>query len=288
MWRDVFVAGLAAPHGEIEGLEDELARAVEAARAANPDLLLDPRRFVSYVAARVAPDQDPIEALRTLRLDQLYLACGCAEGHPAALATLERDHFHHVDAALGQLRLDAHLRDELKQRLRVRLLTPADRTSAQILQYRGRGDIGRWLRAVAVRAGIDELRSHAREVPVPDEALADRALPDDHPELAHMKRRYRADFRAALRLALAELDVQARNDLRLYYLEGLKLEELAALHRVAPSTVSRRIARARQAVLEQTRRVMREQLGLSDSDLDSILGLISSRLEMSESALEKD
>ena len=158
MLRDAFVARLAARDGEVEGLEDELARAVEAARAANPDLELDPHTFVAYVAERVAEDQDPIEALRTLRLDQLYLACGCAEGHPAALATLERAHFHHVDAALGQLRLDAHLRDELKQRLRVRLLTPGDRTSAQILQYRGRGDIGRWLRAVAMRAGIDELR----------------------------------------------------------------------------------------------------------------------------------
>ena len=44
------VAGLAAPGGEVEGLEAELARAVEAARAANPDLVIDPRRFVTYVA----------------------------------------------------------------------------------------------------------------------------------------------------------------------------------------------------------------------------------------------
>ena len=39
MLRDVFVAALAAPGGEVEVLEDELARAVEA-RAANPDPLL--------------------------------------------------------------------------------------------------------------------------------------------------------------------------------------------------------------------------------------------------------
>ena len=50
MLRDVFVAGLAAPGGEVEGLEAELARAVEAARAANPDLVVDPRRIVTNVA----------------------------------------------------------------------------------------------------------------------------------------------------------------------------------------------------------------------------------------------
>jgi RNA polymerase sigma-70 factor, ECF subfamily len=285
MLREAFVARLAAPVGGVEDLEDELARLVDEAQTANPGIAVDPVRFVAHVAERVAAEPDPVAAVHQLRLDQLYLALACADGQAAALAMLEREHFHHVDAAVAQLRLDQHVRDEVKQRLRVRLLTPADRATAQILQYRGRGDIGRWLRAVALRAGIDELRSRARELPLPDDALAERALPAEHPELAHMKQRYRADFRAALSSALAQLDEQARTDLRLYYLEGLKLEELAALHRVAPSTISRRIARARQTVLEETRRIMREHLGLGDSDLDSILGLIASRLELSEGAL---
>ena len=190
-----------------------------------------------------------------------------------------------MSAALVQLRIDDDAREELEQLLRARILAPLAASGAQLAQYRGRGDLGQWLRAVAIRAGIDLLRARKRERPVSDDALFDRALgAHADPELELMKTRYRSDFRHAVRDALGQLESPARSDLRLYYIDELKLTEMASLHHVTPSAVSRRIAKARQQLLDATRRVMRAQLGVTDTDLDSILGLIASRLELSESA----
>lgn len=103
--------------------------------------------------------------------------------------------------------------------------------------------------------------------------------------LAQMKERYSVDFKAALNTALAAIDPESRNDLRLYYFDGVKLEDLARLHEVATSTMSRRLARTRKTVLARTREILRAQLGVDEAELDSILHLIESRLDMSAGAL---
>ena len=59
------------------------------------------------------------------------------------------------------------------------------------------------------------------------------------------------------------------------------LEAMAALYRTHLSTVSRRLARAREQVAEGATRRLRERLGASASEVESLVPLVLSRLEMS-------
>jgi hypothetical protein len=61
---------------------------------------------------------------------------------------------------------------------------------------------------------------------------------------------------------------------------------MAREHGVAPSTISRRLAKSREALFVETRRALMERLGVAEEELDSILRLLESRLDLSRGALE--
>lgn len=272
MRRDAFLARREVPAAEHDALERALEAAIVAGGAAWPRVKLDADTFAAFLAEHAGWPLDGVRA------EALWLTCACARGDAEAISAFERAYFAEIDAAAGQLGA-AHLADELKARLRERLFTGA----RAVAGYRGRGDPARWLRTVAARAAIDLLRQ-SRDVPVED--LADRGLPDSDPELLLLKERYGKDFKAAVREALAGLEPAVRSDLKLYYLDGVGLSSLAAMYRVSIATMSRRLARTREAVLASTREIMRQRLGIEAADVDSILRLIESRLELSRSALD--
>jgi RNA polymerase sigma-70 factor, ECF subfamily len=279
MLRDLFLKKREVPAAEHDALERALAAAVEKASAAHPAVKLAPEEFVAFVAERAAW---PLEGLH---LDSLWLACACARGDAAAITAVERESFHLIDAAVAQVGGQRALADEVRQVLRERLFTRAGGREPRIAEYGGRGDLGRWVKAVAVRAAIDMLRAAPKETSDVDD-LADRGMPDSDPELKMMKDRYGQDFKAAVREAIAGLAPEDRNDLRLYYVDGLGLDSLGAMYRVSTSTMSRRLAKTRERILESTKKIMRERLGVKDADVESILRLIESRLELSRSALK--
>jgi RNA polymerase sigma-70 factor (ECF subfamily) len=221
---------------------------------------------------------------RTLDVDALRLCFQASRGDREALEELGRSIDQSVDRAVARFGRDRSFSDEVKQHLREKLLTGE---RPRILEYAGIGDLGRWLRAVATRTAIDLTRAESREI-ADDDALANRAVLDEDPEIAHIKNAYASDFRIAFKDALTSLDEKTRNTLRLYYVQGLKLEELAALQKVVPSTVSRRLAQARGALLERTKQGLRDRLRVSNRDVESILRLIESRLELPYSALDEE
>jgi RNA polymerase sigma-70 factor (ECF subfamily) len=120
---------------------------------------------------------------------------------------------------------------------------------------------------------------------VPDRAPSSGRGRD--PELAFIKDRHRSDFTAALEQAIASLSPLERTMLRQYFLDGLTVEQLGALHQVAPSTISRRLAAARASVLAAVRRDLTARLRLPAGELDSLLGIVQSQLDVSLSGLLK-
>jgi RNA polymerase sigma-70 factor (ECF subfamily) len=76
-----------------------------------------------------------------------------------------------------------------------------------------------------------------------------------------------------------------RTLLRLHYLDVLTLEKIARLFHVGRTTAHRWIADAREALLADTTRRVRELLVLSDSEVDSLLPLVASQLDVSLSRL---
>lgn len=271
---------------EVPDLAARLADLVAVARAAWPDLVDDAADLLAYVAARVPLDPGPDEILGSLRPADLALARACARGVATAIERFEAALFDEVDAAWGRVR-DAPLdRGELRQAVRAKLFVADDRPP-RVATYQGRGELRAWVRMASTRILLDELRARAARPARPggDHDLADLAGAGDDPELGFLKRRYRADFRAAFAEALASLAPRARNILRHRYLDGLDVEALAALYGLHRVSMSRTLTRIRDELHAAIRRAFMARLGVDRDEFESIMTLIGSRLDVSLSGL---
>ena len=216
-------------------------------------------------------------------LDDAALAFACAEQSPRALAEFERRFGREFAGALSRLSLDRAAIDEVAQTVRERLFV-----RRRILDYAGRGTLAGWLRAVVVRAGIDLRRARAQDparAGAAEEPLLEVTASTDDPELEDLRRRFREPFRDAFRDALAALGVDERNVLRLNVVEGLNIEQIGVVYGVHRATIARWIASARETVGATTRRLLAERLGLAPRDVESLVRLCQSRLEIGLSVL---
>ncbi|WP_164021328.1 sigma-70 family RNA polymerase sigma factor [Pyxidicoccus trucidator] len=268
------------------GLEEALAGLVRQAREAWPRVDMDAGAFLAHVAERLPATGEAGEVLASLRAGELFLAFACARGDARALEALDA----HVLSQVGTWlpRESPSLVDELRQVLSQRLLVPVDGAPPKLASYSGRGPLGQWVRAVALRLHIDQQRAAPREQPVgqaPAE-LAERLGAD--PELAFIRERHQEDFRVAFRAALGRLESRERNLLRLHHVHGLSMDSVGATYQAPRSTVARWIARARERLLALTREELTARLGLTPDELDSMLRLVSSQLDVSLRQLMTD
>lgn len=262
---------------------DALAAAWARCRAARPDVALDLERFRAHVEARRPDDVTPADQLATFCLDDLYLACAAAAGDPAAVRAFEREVIPVIEAALGGW--DRAVVDETRQRLRAMLLVDHAGRGPLLAQYAGRGALRRWVRVVAAREAGKTVRDGAAAVLTDDEALLDVLAPLTDPALSALKHDAAAAFQAAFLAALGQLDRRERTALRLHVLDGLTIDEIAPMYGVHRATVARWIASAKQAVLDRTRRRLMHELRLDAGDVDSLIRLVQSRIELTDDVL---
>ncbi|AKJ01847.1 RNA polymerase sigma-70 factor (ECF subfamily) [Archangium gephyra] len=283
-------AFVAAREGSLVGeplaaLEERLGRGLSTARAAWPGVELEGARFAAHLA-RHLPADSPSEALEQLHLTDLYLACACAEGLPLAHAAFEARVLPEVHVAVSRLKLPPSSVDEVRQLVRQKMLVPGPDTPARLAAYPGTGPLSGWVRAAALWIALDLQRQRSnQDVSMEDSTLSLLVDPGDDPELVYLKTTYRAEFNTAFTQALANLSPRERNTLRLKYLDGLSIDQLGALYGVHRATAARWVVAAQQALLEETRRLLTERLRLTGSQLDSVLRLISSQLDVSLSRL---
>jgi RNA polymerase sigma-70 factor (ECF subfamily) len=138
-----------------------------------------------------------------------------------------------------------------------------------------------WLRVVVARVVLNvtqtaEARLGRGEATEPLE----EALHDD-PELLLLKRRYGAELKAAVAAALEGLPARDRNLLRYAVIDGLTTEQLAAMHGVHRATAVRWLAAARSALRGAVRRGLAARLGISDSEVHSLVRLVRSEIDLS-------
>ncbi len=260
-------------------LGEALAGAFEAGRAAWPEVALDPLEFVAHLAARLPDAPDPAAAIGELHAADLYLACACARGEPRALVCFDDHLLAHVGRTWGARHRLADFADEVRQALRVRLLVGEGGKPPRIAGYSGRGPLAAWVSMAATRLGLD-MRRRERPTARDDDQLRLEARGDD-PELEYLKTRYAAELKEALESTLAALSARTANVLRLHYQEGMTVDAIGTMYRVSGRTVQRWLAEARRTILAETRRLLAERLGLTDSRLDSLIGLVRSRLDIS-------
>ena len=249
------------------------------ARAANPRVVLEDGCFFAHLASRLPTDRPFDEALGAVRSADLYLAAACNRGLPAALGAFDRTCLAPLGGILTRLTAPGIDADDLMQMVRARLLTPDARGQCRIAEYAGVGSLRRWVRTVAVRLALNQGRG-AREVATDDRELAARLRDERDGELSFLKARYRPAFAAALRESLDALAATDQNLLRQRYVDGLSLEELGALQGVHRATALRRLERARKVLLGDLRARLQVRLKLESEELDSLLRLVASRIDV--------
>lgn len=262
--------------------DDALVAAWQRCRAARPEIAVTLEAFRAYLEARRPDDVTPHEQLGWC-LDDLYLACACVAGDPSAIAVADRELVPAIDAALTTW--DRTLVDETRQRLRAMLLVDHRGKGPLIAQYSGRGALKRWVRVVAAREAGKTLREDRAETPVDDERLFDALAPASDPLVSAMKRDAADAFRAAFVAALGALEPRERTTLRMHVLDGLTIDDIAPLYDVHRATVARWIASAKHAVLERTRKRLMHELRLDADEVDSLIRLVQSRIELADDAL---
>ena len=113
--------------------------------------------------------------------------------------------------------------------------------------------------------------------------LREPATPD--PELAFLKSHYRDEVHRALKDALAGLDADERNVLRLHFLDGLSTERIAVVYGVHRATVARWVSRGREALLRGTHQLLTERLRIGRGEVESLIGIVQSQLGLSLSSI---
>ncbi len=240
---------------------------VEQGRAAWPDVALSVEAVARVLTARGA------SAVPSHPAD-LYLALACAEGSSSGVKVLEQRFLPEVGAFVARIDTSSQFVDEVKQRLRERLLVgPPPR----IAEYSGSGPLGGWLRVVSVRLAID-LQRHSR-VPIETDDLSNIATLALDPEVQLIRNEHRAYVERSLRGAIARLSPRERNVLGMYFAGNWSLEQIGTVYKVHRATVCRWIADVRERLLAHLASDLGDTLGLTLEEVHSYTKMVRSRLD---------
>lgn len=229
---------------------DRYRDAARAAAARWPGLTFD---AAALRASLLACQIDPTDADLAARGAELVLAHAAAAGDRQALALLERELLPRARGTMHRYVRDEARTDELVQQLRVHMLL-ADGGPPRIARYDGRAPLGAWLCMCAARLALHALRDERRrhEVPVEwNDALAQLTADDDAVE--PLRAKWADAVAAALRTSCESLSRRHRAVIRLLFVEGSGVDDVAAVYQVHRVTVWRWVQEAQQALRDGVR-----------------------------------
>jgi RNA polymerase sigma-70 factor (ECF subfamily) len=270
-----FAQGLRLKPQDEPALDAALTSLLAAARTAWPEVALDDATFLGHLARHLSSDEDALTALRELHGSDLYLACACGRGNPAAVAVFEKRFIACVPDYLGRRKYPQPFLEEVQQVLRATLLVGDGERPEPISGYAGRGPLGGWLRMAAVRAAlrVEAAQGDGRTRSSPFEPQP-TAPETREPELEFLRTHHAEDFRDAVEATLVALSVREANILRMHFLEGLTHPEIARLYRVHERTVRRWLEDTRDKVLAETKRRLVESGRFSSAQLTGLVNLL--------------
>lgn len=263
-----------------EKLEQILVRLEARGRQLHPDLRLTAETFVRHLASSRAAVEEADELDHAA---DLYLAVAALEGEPPAVERLRESCW---PVALRYLRpFRGAAIDDIGQELWNALLFGEPGGRPKLRSYSGKGPLSVFVAITAQRLALMRLRRDGADARVAGRAVAELNALEADPELAFIKAQHRDSFQEALKSALQSLDDRSRMVLRMYLIDGLSVERVAKAYGVSQSSVSRWLAKARETVLSETRRLLVEKLRLSESDVESLWNIFSGELDLSMSRL---
>jgi RNA polymerase sigma-70 factor (ECF subfamily) len=283
---DLFLAATRAIPSASErvAIASALDRQLAAARTTWAGVDVPSEDVVAVWAERLAGGDPPAlaAAIDDLRATDLYIACGCGAGDPAALAAFETRYFAGLDSVLSRIAPAPAAIAEVTQILREKLFVADPTRRPRIVDMAGRGDLSGLIRVAAIRTALNLRRAEARRAGVLDER-AELALlrPEDAPELAAIRAQHRALLKEALEHAILALPPRDRAVLRMHLVEHLGIDEIGHAHEVHRATAARWLQRIRDDLRGHTLRRLHARLGASDDEVASLVRAVDSRLDVS-------
>ena len=227
----------------------------------------------------------------TLHLEDLALACACADGLTPAwdhFVSSYRSYLRTAAAAILRCPAGSPAACDLADSLFADLygLNEAARSRSLFRYFHGRSSLKTWLRAVLAQRQIDSIRATRRVISIDDEeggaaaleaaerkvALSASSLADPH------RQHYLELFRRTMEVALGLLAPRDKNRLRLYYAEQRTLAEIGRELGEHESSVSRNLERARRELRQQVEQALRG--GAADANGASKSGLSDAQIAL--------
>jgi RNA polymerase sigma-70 factor, ECF subfamily len=220
--------------------------------------------------------------LADLHTSDIYLALGCLERQPAAVAALESHIIREIRRSVERASQDPSSVDDTVQTTMERLLLGPSPAAPKLAQYTGHGPLVAWVRVVAVREALQLRRRTQRARIVDDALLVERGgtAAANH-EVELLRRRHGETFRSAVQEALRRLAPEQRAILRFQVLDQLTIDQIAPMLGVHRATAARRLERARSDALDHTKAILRELHGLSDSEATSLCLALVNEVDVS-------
>lgn len=254
---------------------------LSACRTTWPDIEQPAESFFVHLGEHAQhTSQDPVQALRRLHTQDLYLAWACARQDAVALAHLQTTYLRRLPTYLSNLRVTPADLDDIRQTLWIRLIIGEQKNGLlrpRIADYSGSGALGAWLRIIAVREALRLGHQAGERFERPGSELDRVASPQCDPELKLLRTRHQEDVRGAFQDALSALPPTARSLLRLHFLEGATLDQVSTLLGVSRATATRRLAEIRLNLLHEMRRLLQERLRLGEPECQSLLKALRSQ-----------
>jgi RNA polymerase sigma factor (sigma-70 family) len=234
--------------------------------------------------------------LSALHLQDLALACACAEGHANAwdyFVSNFRPYLRSAAGAILRCPPDSPAARELADSLFADLYGLTDAPNRSLFRYfHGRSSLKTWLRAVLAQRHVDSIRASRRFIELePTDGHA--AMPAAQPAIraaisgapatslpGSLEDPHRNDlvalFRRTLEVALGLLDPHDKERLRLYYAAEQTLAEIGRELGEHESSVSRNLDRTRRELRHEVEQALRKGgsslaghagVGLSDAQI---------------------
>lgn len=246
------------PPGALDAVEDALDRG----RRAWPTVEIEGEQYARFLAERRT-----IGALELEPHADLYLACACSWGVPAAREALEHTIMTDVPKAVRRVSSDPEFVADVTADLRLALLSGVDGKPSALERYQGRGPLRSYVMVLAMRRAIDGKRRQ-KEIPTEPSDLVDRAA--EPPTFARVDSSELSEaFLVALKERLSTLPPRDRNVLRLHVVDGVPAETIARMYGVHRATATRWISTVKQAVFEETRAALQRELNVSPGTFES-------------------
>jgi RNA polymerase sigma-70 factor (ECF subfamily) len=260
--------------GEREALEGALAALHERGRLAHPTFEVAAKDFAAHLGrcgSVLVDGADPVHA------EDLFLACAAVRRVPGAIERLRDVHRPNVQRQARKTSDGAEFVDEVEQRLWDTLFVGGG--TPRLATYSGTGPLERWIAVSAQRIAFMLVRHESAETRARD-AIAHDGLVSADPELAAIKELYREPVQRAVEAAIAKLDPREKMIYRMHLVDGLSMEQIGRAYQVHQTTISRWLSDARERVIEGAKQRLRAELDLPPQELDSLMRLLLSQLEL--------